>query len=137
VGVFTRFNSFVSDTQNGLNDPGLHPMKLALSNVLPNVGMMSFAQITEIMPGGGYVAGGVLLTVISSAQVGGLFKYVLQNFQLIATGNMAPWQYAVIYDSQTGSLVGWSDEGIVFTLHAAELVNFVFDQLNGLYQAIS
>jgi hypothetical protein len=111
-------------------------MKLAFTNVIPDVGMTNFSQITEIAPGAGYVAGGSLLTVVSSAQVGGLFKYVLQNFQFIATGNVTPWRYAVIYDTQTGSLLGWGDEGVVWTLHAAELVNFVFDQINGLYQAI-
>lgn len=135
MAVFQRTNNFFADLNNGLNDPGLHAMRLGLTNVLPLVTQSRYNQITEIVAGAGYVAGGYLLVVASSVQVAGLYTLILQNFQIIAgPGSMSPWRWAVIYDSNTGSLMGFADYGSTIALNAAELVNVQFDQVNGILQ---
>ena len=131
--TLTRFNSFFSDLCNGLNDPGQHQLKLALTNIQPLVAWSTFSQIGEIAAGGGYLAGGVPLSVISSGQVNGLYTLLISNLTLICSGApMAAWRFPVIYDSTTGSLIGFGDYGSVLILDPSELVNFVFDPVQGI-----
>ena len=136
--AFTPFNSFVADMGNGVNAPGGHVMKLALTNTQPVVTQHQFNQINEISPGGGYAAGGVPLNVTSSGQVGGLWTLFVSNFTLLATGGAIPtWRWAVIYDAATGSLIGFTDYGSSVSLDVSDLVNFIFDQVNGLIQGVA
>ena len=135
---FVLFQPFLANLFNGQNAPGADSLKLALTNTLPSVGLANFSQIAEIPPGGGYAVGGIPLVVLSSAQVGGVYTLVIQNFTLVATGAaIAPWEWAVIYDFSKGTLIGYADFGSTLSLDTSEVCNFQFDQVNGLIQAAS
>ena len=123
---------------NGHNAPGSHVIKLALTNVQPVITQTLFNQISEVAPGGGYLAGGVALTVTGDAQVNGLWTLFVADFTLLAVGGAIPtWRWAVIYDSATGSLIGFADYGSTVSLDVSDLVNFTFDQVNGLMQGVA
>lgn len=124
---------------NGQAIPGSHVLKLAFTNVLPLLSQSLFNQITEIAAGGGgYPAGGYVLSVASSTQVGGLWTFVPNNLQVVAIiTSIPPWRWAVIYDSTTGGLIGFADYGGVLGLAGGEIVNITFDPINGLIQGVS
>lgn len=138
MSALVPFNSFVYDMANGANAPGLHTIKLALTNTAPDVTWTRFSQVPEIPAGNGYPAGGLPLTVTSNAQVGGFWSLFVANAVLVASGGVIPvWRWAVVYDTSVGSLIGFSDYGIAVGLSPSELVNFVFDQVNGLITGVA
>jgi hypothetical protein len=124
---------------NGQAIPGSNVLKFGLTNVPPVVSQTLFNQITEITPGpGGYVAGGYTVTVASSAQIGGLWTFLPNNFQIVAILTaINAWRWGVLYDSTSGGLIGFSDYGNSVTLAPAELISVTFDPINGLIQGIS
>ena len=139
MAILVPFNSFVYDLGNGANVPGVHQLKLGLTDVLPVVTLSRYNQITEIGAGpGGYVAGGYPLTVNLDTQVSGLWTLGVANLAVVAAGTiMNQWRYAVIYDSATGSLIGFSDYGAEVVLAVSEVINFTFDPINGIIQGVA
>jgi hypothetical protein len=139
MAAFQRFDSFVAAMGNGQAIPGADVLKLAFTNVQPVVSQTLFNQIVEIAAGGGsYPAGGYVLSVASSAQIGGLWTFIPNPLQVVAIITpMATWRWAVIYDSTTGGLIGFADYGGALTLAGGELVNITFDPINGLIQGVS
>jgi hypothetical protein len=135
LASFVLFQPFLANLFNGQNAPGADVIKLMLSNTVPMITWGTFAQVPEIPAGAGYSAGGFPLTVVSSTQTGGVYTLVLQDTTLIATGIMAPWRWAIIYDAAKNTLIGYADNGVVISLDAGELVNFHFDPISGLIQA--
>jgi len=76
---------------------------LMLTNVEPVNTYSAISSITEIAAGGGYTAGGLTITVTSSTQTGGVYKLILADQVLTATGTIAEWQYAVLYNDTAAS----------------------------------
>lgn len=112
-------------------------LKLALSLVAPDTSDVQLSDITQIDEGGGYTAGGLALTVVSSSQTGGLYKLVLAVRQLVSTGLVQQWRYASVYDDgSTGDLlIGYIDSGGTQTMSDGDIYTWTFDQVDGVLQA--
>ncbi len=125
----TKFHCLTADLANGKHNWSTAQLKLILSNTAPALGNTLTADITEITPGNGYVAGGISLTTVSSTQTSGLYKLIIADETLLASGTIGPWRYAVLVNSSgaSGPLIGWYDYGSSITLSNGEGFLFDFD----------
>jgi len=138
--LYNKFNAFAALAFNGgdinLSTDTVKVMLTATQPVATNAGY-SDVNSTELASGGGYTTGGATLTLVSSGQVGGLYKYIATTPAPTWTGNaggMGPFRYAIVYDSTaTGQpLMGWFDFGQYVTLTNAQPFTLTLDQVNGL-----
>lgn len=135
MAVFNKFDQFGEDAMHGVHNLGADDIAVMLSNVAPVRTNKVKADITEIAPGNGYVAGGIVANRVSSGQTAGLYQLILSPVQWTAvSGSIATFQYSIIYNKTTpaGNLIGWYDYGapVVITTGNNFLENL--DQVNGL-----
>lgn len=132
MAAVSKFNILALDCLTAVHDFSSDTFKLLLSLVAPVVGDETKADLTEIAAGGGYSAGGLTLTV-SVAQVGATARVTIDDIILTASGTIADWRYATIYnDSSAGdSLIGWIDTGQTRSLGTGETFTFDFDDALG------
>lgn len=138
MATFTKFNAFVEALCEKKHDLGADTLKILLSNTAPDAAADAIkADVTEIAAGAGYVAGGIALTVTTSAQTGGVYKLIANNLTFTASGGpMGPFRYAILYNDTTADhdLIGWWDIGSPVTLADAESQPVTFDGTNGVLQ---
>ena len=80
------------------NDAQGKPPGRIRSNAAPAAANAVLADIVEIAPGNGYVAGGGAATFVSGAQTGGIYKLVLNDVLFTAVGGpIATFRYAVLF----------------------------------------
>ncbi len=136
--AFIKYNCFVENLAEKVHNLGADALKIALSNTAPNVATNTvLADITEISAGNGYSAGGVAITTSSSSQSAGLYKLVLADATLTASGgSIEPFRYLILYNSTAadGPLIGYWDRGSSLTLAATESETFDFDPTTGALQ---
>ncbi len=129
-----KFHCLTADLANGKHDWANDQLKLILSNSAPALGNTTSTDISQITPGNGYPSGGIPLTTVSSTQTSGLYKLIVADETLLATGTIGPWRYAVLVNSEAAGtpLIGWYDYGSSITLSNGEGFLFDFDGSNGL-----
>jgi len=137
MAAFTKFNSFIERVFEGEILCASHSFKVAFSNTLPLVTNNNFADITEIAAGNGYTAGGHASSVLSSAQTAGIYKLVLSDVAIVASGSIGPFQYVIVYDDThaNDALVAFADYVTPITLINGQIFVVDLDQTNGLLQA--
>ena len=118
MATYNKFNCFAENVYEGKHDFATAIIKLAFTNAAPNASNNLLSDITEITPGGGYNAGGIVLPVTSSSQTSGTYKLIVSDVTFTATGNCGPFRYVVIYNSSSDQnrLIGWYDFGSNLTL---------------------
>lgn len=134
MAAFNKFNSFVEALAEKVHNLGSDTLKIALTNTAPNASTATgLSNITQIAASNGYVSGGAVATVTSSAQTGGTYKLVLADVTFTATGPMGPFRYAVLYnDTAAGKpVIGSYDYGSSITLSANETFTVDFDPTAG------
>lgn len=140
MATYNKFNAFVANTANGLVNFGSDTFKIMLTNTAPVATNSVYTDISsnELASGAGYTTGGASVTLTSSAQTSGTYKYIASaaNPTWTATGSMGPFRYAVIYDSSaaTKTLVGWWDYGSSVTLASTNTFTVSLDGTNGVLQ---
>ena len=136
MASFQRFNCFVEDLAEKVHNLGSDTLKIMLTNSAPSASNTTKSDITEISAGNGYTAGGMPVTVTSSAQSGGTYKLVGIDPSITASGSVGPFQYAVLYnDSSAGdSLIGYWDRGSALTLANGDTFTVDLDGTNGILQ---
>lgn len=138
MAAFNKFNSFVADIANKVHNLGSDTIKVCLTNTAPVATNTVYSNITDLATGNGYTAGGATLTLTSSSQTSGLYKYLASaaNPTWTATGTVGPFRYAVIYNSSAGSqqLIGWFDYGSAVTLNSGDTFTVALDGVNGVLQ---
>lgn len=134
MAAFSKFNSTVADLATKIHNLGSDALKIALSNTLPTAAVTSLTGITQIANGNGYLTGGAAATLVSSAQVAGLYTLKLNNVVFTATGAVGPFQYAVLYNSTSAGtqVLGWWDYGSAVTLGNGDVFTVAFDATNGV-----
>ena len=140
MASYTKFNSFVEAVMEKVHNMGADTLKLMLTNSAPSAGNTVKADITEITAGNGYSAGGITLTVTSSAQSGGTYKLIITDPVITASGGaIAAFRYLVIYNdtptSPADPLVMFYDYGSSLTLNDGESLAVDLDGTNGLFSA--
>lgn len=130
----TVFNSFYEAVMEKVHNLGSDTLKVMLTNSAPVVTNTVKTDITEISAGNGYTTGGITLTTTSSSQTSGVYKLVLANDDITASGgSIGPFRYAVLYNDTASNdeLICFMDYGSSITLADGEKLNINFDQSEG------
>lgn len=134
MATFNKFNIFVEHRSNGVHNLGSHQLTVALTNTAPSAANTVLADITEIS----YTnCSSRNITTTSSSQTGGLYKLIIQDLTLTATGgSVGPFRYIVIFNNTPTSpadpVIGWYDYGSSLTLASGESLTVDFDGTNGI-----
>jgi KaiC/GvpD/RAD55 family RecA-like ATPase len=135
MAAFNKFNSFVEALAEGYHNLGSDVLKIMLTDTLPVATDLDTADIIEIDEVNGYAAGGIVINNVSSTQTDGVYKLVLADATLSAFGgDIGPFRFAVIYNSDNDLLIGWADYGEELTLLNGNSLVFDFDQVLGVIQ---
>lgn len=130
---FNKFNPFVEAAAEKVHNLGSDSLKIALTNTLPTSANAVLADITEIS----YTnLSSRAITTSTSAQTSGLYKLVLADLVLTASGAVATFRYVVLYNDTAGSknLIGWWDYGSAITLANGDTFTIDFSASNGVLQ---
>jgi hypothetical protein len=134
MATFLKFQPFVAQVANGVHNFSADSLVIALTNVAPSSANSQLSDLTEIS----YTnLSSRALTVSSSAQSGGVYKLIIDDLTLTASGGaVAPFRYVVIYNSSTSSpanaLVGYYDYGSSLTLNDGDSLAINFDAAAGV-----
>lgn len=134
--AYNKFNASTKDFAEGKHNLASNQLMVALTNTAPVASNSVLADLTQIS----YTnLSSRNITTTSSSQTGGVYKSVLADLVLTASGgSVGPFRYVAIYnDTQTSPakpLLGWYDYGSSITLNAGETLTVDFDQVNGFLQ---
>ena len=135
MAALNKFNQFVEDVAEGLHNFSTDVLKVMLTNTAPVATDTDVNDIIEIAAGNGYASGGMTLTTQSSVQTSGVYKLTTSDTSVSAFGgDIGPFRYAVVYNSDNDLLIGWADYGSSITLQGGYAFVIDFDQANGLLQ---
>lgn len=139
MAAFNKVQQFIEKVFEKGYDFGADTFKAALSNTAPTATSTVWNTTNFPAPAAanGYTAGGNTLTVSSSAQTTGTYKWVVADTVFTATaGGIGPFRYLIIYHSVSGDIVGYYDYGSSITLsNAGDTFTSDFDGTNGVIQA--
>jgi hypothetical protein len=134
-----KVNSFIEKLFEKAYDFQNDTFKVALSNTAPTAASTIWNTTNFPAPAAanGYTAGGNTLTVSSSSQTGGTYKWVLADTTFTATaGGIGPFRYAILYHSVSGEIIDYYDNGSSVTLsNAGDSFTVDFDPTTGAVQA--
>lgn len=130
-----KFNIFTKNVAEKVHNLGADVIKAQLTNTLPLNTNTVIANITDIAAGNGYAAGGASIITTSSTQLSGVYRLILGDTVITASGGaVGPFRYVVLYNSTaaSGPLIAWSDYGAAITLNDGESLTIDFDNINGV-----
>lgn len=115
MATYNKFNDFTEQNNRGSHNFGSNVYKVMLTNSAPTASNAAKADITEIAAGNGYTAGGNT-TTITLSETSGTTTISGTAVTFSATGAMATFRYAVLYNDTTSTpvnkpLVAWWDYG--------------------------
>lgn len=131
MASYNKFNSFVEAIAEGKHNLGADQLKIALTNTAPSATNNVLADISEIS----YTnVSSRNLTTTTSVQTAGLYKLVIDDLILTASGTVPTFRYVVVYnDTATNKeLIGWFDKGGAVDLTTGETFTIDADQTQGL-----
>lgn len=131
MAAFNKVNSFVEKLAEKAFNLQSDSLKIALTNTAPTSASSVLTDITEIS----YTnVSSRVVTVSSSAQTAGLYKLVIADLVLTATGTVGPYRYIVLYDdtATNDDIIGWYDRGSSVTLESGDTFTCDFDGTNGV-----
>ena len=133
MASYNKFNSFVADIANKVHNLGSDTLKVALTDSAPVATNTVLANITEISYTNLSTRN---ITTSSSTQTSGLYKLILTDLVLTATGVVGPFRYIVIYNDTASSkqLIAWFDYASEVTMSNTDTFTLDFDGTNGLLQ---
>lgn len=130
TSAWNKYQDFSEQLIRGVHDWDAHVFKVALTNTLPVATHTSLSQITEITAGNGYTAGGNTTTVTIS-ETGGTTTVQGTEVVFTASGAMATFRYAVLYNdtatSPADALIAHFDYGSAISLTAGETFTVRFN----------
>jgi hypothetical protein len=143
MATYNEINDWLANMMEDV-DCESDSFEIALSNTAPGSestpptgdGNGVLANVTEIT----YTfCSSRVITTTSSAQVAGLYKLILQDLTLSASGgSVGPFRYVYIFDQTVTTpadpLVCYYDYGSSITLLDGEDLDIDFDGTNGLFQ---
>jgi len=136
MASYVKFLSFVENVAEKVHNLGSDTLTVALcaaanapvntNTVLANLTQVSYTYCSARA-----------LTISTSAQTAGVYKLVIADLTLTASGGtVGPFRYVIIYnDTATNDeLICWHDYGSDITLAAGESILLDFSVTNGLLQ---
>lgn len=131
MATYQKFQPFVEALAEKVHNLGSDQLVIALTNSAPNVTDATLSQLTQI----DYTNLSTRnLTTSSSAQTSGLYKLVVADLVLTASGAVGPFRYVVVYNDTAASdnLIAFADYGSSISLADGETFTIDFDGSNGL-----
>jgi len=131
MATFNKFQPFVEAVAEKKHNLGSDQLVIALTNTVPVNTNAILTDITQIS----YTnLSSRNVTTSASAQTSGTYKLTLTDVVLTASGAVATFRYAVLYnDTATNDdLIGWWDYGSAVTLANGETFTVDFDATNGV-----
>jgi hypothetical protein len=135
MAAFNKFNTFelaLTEKKHNLTSDSL---VIALTNTVPVATNAVLTDITQIS----YTnLSSRAVTTTSNTQTSGTQKLILADLTLTASGAVATFRYAVLYnDTATNDeLIGWWDYGSAITMANGETFLIDFDGTNGVLQHV-
>ncbi|TPI10276.1 hypothetical protein [Mesorhizobium sp. B4-1-1] len=132
MAAFNKFNSFVEALAEKVHNLGSDQLKIALCAAAnaPVATNTKLSDLTEIS----YTnCSSRNVTTTSSAQTGGVYKLVLADLVLTASGAVGPYRYVGLYnDTATNKeLIGYYDYGSDLTMASGNTFTVDFDGTAG------
>lgn len=138
MATFNKFQPFIEDVWEGVHNLGSNQLVAFLTTNanIPDVTDRVIADVTQIA----YTnLSSRNITTSSSSQTSGTYKLVLTDLVLTASGAVATFRHAGVYNdtptSPADPLVGWWDYGADVTLANGETFTYDFDASNGVIQS--
>ena len=126
MAVFNKFNAYVEHIHEGVHNLQTGQLVVALTNTLPLAANSVLTDITQIAYTNLSTRN---VTTSASSQTAGTYSLVCTDLVLTASGAVATFRYAVLYNdtptSPADPLIGWYDYGSAVTL--ANLETFTVD----------
>lgn len=135
MAAFVKFQPFAENVYEKKFNFGSDTFKVVLTNTVPDAtdgvladiaGQISLTNLSSNT-----------LTVSSSAQTSGTFKWVVADLVLTASGAVSDFRYIVIYDdtATNDELVGYWDRGSTLSgMASGDTFTCDFDGTNGVLQ---
>jgi hypothetical protein len=132
MASYNKFQQFAEDMPEKVHNLGSDTLKIMLTLVAPVATNSVKADLTEIAAGNGYTAGGTAVTVTTSADAAGTYTLAANQVVFTASGTMADFRYAVLYNdtSTSDSLIAWWDHGSTVTLTSGQTFTVQFGSAN-------
>lgn len=134
AATFTKFQKYPLALTEAKHNLTTDQLMVALTNTLPDVAAAGvLADITEIA----YTnLSSRAVTTSSNTQTGGVQKLVCSDLTITASGAVAPFRYAVLYNNTAASknLIGFWDYLVSITMASPETFLVDFDGTNGVLQ---
>jgi len=137
MATFNKFNSFVEAVAEKVHNLGSDQLSVALC-AAANAPVATNTQLSNLTQIAYTNLSARAITTTSSAQSSGTYKLVLADLVLTASGAVATFRYAVIYnDTATNDeLIAWYDYGSDVTMANGETFTIDFDAANGVLQLV-
>ena len=135
MATFTKFQPFVANLaakKIDLSGDGL-TIALCAAGTPPVAANGVLADLTTIA----YTnLSARVVTVVSCTQTAGVLKLICTDLGLTASGNVAAFQYVVLFDDDATSdeLIAFWDRGNVVTMISGDVFTVDFDPDNGVLQ---
>jgi hypothetical protein len=132
MATYNKFQQFVEDLAEKQHDLGADTMQIALTATAsaPVATNSDLGDLTEIA----YTnLSTQVITTTSSLQTTGIYKLILADLVLTASGTVAAFQYVVVFNQThaTNGMLGWYDYGSSLVLLTSETLTIDFDDSGG------
>lgn len=133
MAAFQKFNSFTEALAEKVHNLGADTLVLALC-AAANAPVATNTQLSNLTQISYTNLSSRTLTVSASSQSSGVYKLVVNDLVLTASGTVAAFRYVVVYnDTATNDeLIGWYDYGSDLVLLNGESFTFDADGSGGL-----
>lgn len=137
MASYNKFQPFVEHVAEKVHNLGADQLKVALC-AAANAPIATNAVLADLVEIAYTNLSTRNITTISSAQTSGVYKLLLTDLVLTASGTVAAFRYVVIYNdtptSPADPLIAWFDYGSTITMLTGETFTLDFDGTNGLLQ---
>ena len=136
-----KFNALSATPWNGGLNLSSDSVKVLLTNTAPVATNSNYSDVSAGELTGsntGYTVGGAAVTLTSSTQTGGLYKYIAScgSPTWTAGSTWATFRYVVMYDNTPAAkpLLGWWDYGGPVNMNSGDTFTVQLDPTNGVIQ---
>ena len=135
MATYTKFQCFVEDLAEKKHNLASDTLKVAFSNASNAPSASADAVLGDISTIATTNLDSVTLTVSSSSQTSGTYKYIPNDLTMTASGSVGPFRYVIIYNDTAANdpLICFFDYGSEVTLASGDTFKLDFgDQLFSL-----